>query len=275
MARARRLRAASRALEALVWLIVAGSVAAIGSVHPWAYVPLWGACLVAGLLLALRTRAAASLKRALGGNLVAFHLSGRWLVVDPVPEYESQGWSFDLRRPLLTSAPLFLPGLAFLVWVLVQLVRHAAWARLRGLAVGAAPGGGGGVRRARRAGTLPPLRRSARTCARGDRSSPGGRRRAADLRLLRAARARRDLRLFREPEPLRRLHADGRLHGVWPARPRRAPLPAARRRGAAAFTASISSAERGPPNSASWSRFMLSITRRARARLWSSLYCVW
>ena len=122
MARARRLRAASRALEALVWLIVAGSVAAIGSVHPWAYVPLWGACLVAGLLLALRTRAAASLKRALGGNLVAFHLSGRWLVVDPVPEYESQGWSFDLRRPLLTSAPLFLPGLAFLVWVLVQLV---------------------------------------------------------------------------------------------------------------------------------------------------------
>jgi O-antigen ligase len=122
MARARRLRAASRALEALVWLIVAGSVAAIGSVHPWAYVPLWGACLVAGLLLALRTATAASLKRARGGNLIAFHLSGRWLVVDPVPEYESQGWSFDLRRPLLTSAPLFLPGLAFLVWVLVQLV---------------------------------------------------------------------------------------------------------------------------------------------------------
>jgi hypothetical protein len=116
------LRAASRALEALVWLIVAGSVAAIGSVHPWAYVPLWGACLVAGLLLALRTATAASLKRARGGNLIAFHLSGRWLVVDPVPEYESQGWSFDLRRPLLTSAPLFLPGLAFLVWVRVQLV---------------------------------------------------------------------------------------------------------------------------------------------------------
>jgi len=122
MARARRLRLASRVLEGLVWLIVAGSVAAIGSVHSWAYVPLWLACLVAGVVLVLRTVTAASLKRSLGAHLVAFHLSGRWLVVDPVPEYQNQGWSFDLRRPLLSSAPLFLPGLAFLGWVLVQLV---------------------------------------------------------------------------------------------------------------------------------------------------------
>jgi O-antigen ligase len=122
MARARRLRAASRVLEALVWLIVAGSVAAIGSVHPWAYVPLWVACLVTALVLVVRTVTAASLKRALGSHLVAFHLSGRWLVLDPVPEYENQGWTFDLRRPLLRSAPLFWPGLAFLLWVGVQLV---------------------------------------------------------------------------------------------------------------------------------------------------------
>jgi O-antigen ligase len=121
MARARRLRAASRVLEALVWLIVAGSVAAIGSVHPWAYVPLWVACLVTALVLVVRTVTAASLKRALGSHLVAFHLSGRWLVLDPVPEYENQGWTFDLRRPLLRSAPLFWPGLAFLLWVGVQL----------------------------------------------------------------------------------------------------------------------------------------------------------
>src|SRR5712692_6937599 len=121
MARARRLRASTRVLEALVWLIVAGSVAAIGSVHPWAYVPLWLACLVAALLLVVRTVTAASLKRTLGSHLVAFHLSGRWLVLDPVPEYENQGWTFELRRPLLRSAPLFWPGLAFLLWVIVQL----------------------------------------------------------------------------------------------------------------------------------------------------------
>jgi len=121
MARARRLRASTKVLEALVWLIVAGSVAAIGSVHPWAYVPLWVACLVTGLVLVLRTMTAASLKRTLGPHLVAFHLSGRWLVIDPVPEYESQGWSFDLRRPPLRSAPLLWPGLAFLFWVIVQL----------------------------------------------------------------------------------------------------------------------------------------------------------
>ena len=121
MARARRLRAASRVLEALVWLIVAGSVAAIGSVHSWAYVPLWAACLVTAPVLVVRTVTAASLKRALGPHLVAFHLSGRWLVLDPVPAYENQGWTFDLRRPLLRSAPLFWPGLAFLLWVGVQL----------------------------------------------------------------------------------------------------------------------------------------------------------
>lgn len=122
MAAARRLRLTSRLLEALMWAIVAGSVVAIGSVHPWAYVPLWDACLVTGLLLVVRTMTAASLKRSLGPHLVAFHLSGRWLVVDPVPEYANQGWSFDLRRSMLRSAPLFLPGLVFLAWVLVQLL---------------------------------------------------------------------------------------------------------------------------------------------------------
>jgi len=121
MSRARCLRVASRVLEGLVWLIVAGSVAAIGSVHPWAYVPLWIACLVTAAVLALRTAMAFSLKRSLGSHLVAFHLSGRWLVLDPLPGYENQGWSFDLRRPPLSSAPLLLPGLAFLGWVGAQL----------------------------------------------------------------------------------------------------------------------------------------------------------
>ena len=116
------MRLASRLLEALVWLIVAGSVAAIGSVHPWAYRPLWSACFLAGLVLVVRTATLASLKRSLGPCLVAFHLSGRWLVIEPVPEYANQGWSFDLRRPLLRSAPLFWPGLVFLGWVVLALV---------------------------------------------------------------------------------------------------------------------------------------------------------
>ena len=63
MAAARRLRLTSCLLEALLWAIVAGSVVAIGSVHPWAYVPLWDACLVTGLLLVVRAMTAASLKR--------------------------------------------------------------------------------------------------------------------------------------------------------------------------------------------------------------------
>ncbi|PYQ14439.1 MAG: hypothetical protein DMF80_12575 [Acidobacteria bacterium] len=121
MARARRLRDATRLLEGLLWAIVAGSVAAIGSVHPWAYVPLWIACLTAALVFVFRALTSSALRRSLGRHLVAFHLSGRWLVLDPAPEYENQGWSFDLRRPAFTSAPLLWPGIAFLAWVLLQL----------------------------------------------------------------------------------------------------------------------------------------------------------
>ena len=88
LGRARGLRAASVALEGLLWLIVAGSVLAIGSVHPWAYVPLWCACLAAGALLVLRTALA----------------------------------DLDIRGRLVARAPLLLPGLAFLVWVIVELV---------------------------------------------------------------------------------------------------------------------------------------------------------
>ena len=86
--RAPRLPAAGLILEALLWLIVAGSVLAIGSVHPWAYIPLWFACLTAGGLLAIRAAFA----------------------------------DVDVRGRLLPRAPLLLPGLAFLLWVMVQLV---------------------------------------------------------------------------------------------------------------------------------------------------------
>jgi O-antigen ligase len=97
-------------------------VLAIGSVHPWAYVPLWLACLGAGLVYGTRVVLAAGLRKALGRRLFAFHLSGRWLVLDPAPEYPDQGWSFDLGQPLLPRAPLLIPGLVFLLWTGAQLI---------------------------------------------------------------------------------------------------------------------------------------------------------
>jgi O-antigen ligase len=60
--------ACARALELSLMLVVAASVAALGSVHPWAYVPLWWAAAgCAALLLAtlvLRRRGAVTLARA-------------------------------------------------------------------------------------------------------------------------------------------------------------------------------------------------------------------
>jgi hypothetical protein len=47
---------------------------------------------------------------------------GRWLLIDPVPEHEKSS-SFDLRRPVLSPAPLLWPGLAFLLWVTAQRAR--------------------------------------------------------------------------------------------------------------------------------------------------------
>ena len=104
--------------------------------------------------------------------------------------------------------------------------RHAAGARLRRFALGAAPGGGGRVRGARRAGPLPSLRHRARSRARGRRPPAGRRWQPADLRFLRTAGARRHLRPVREPEPFRGVHADGGVHGLRLARPGLAALPA-------------------------------------------------
>ena len=93
--------------------------------------------------------------------------------------------------------------------------------------MGAAPGRGGRVRGARRTSALPPLRHRARSFAGGRRPPAGRRWQRADLRFLRAVGARRHLRPVREPQPLRRVHADGRVHGLRPARPGLAALSAA------------------------------------------------
>src|SRR5262249_30674867 len=119
---ARGLRVVSFVVEGLVWLIVASSVAAFGAVHPWAYASLWCACAALLPLLVVRTVMTHRLPHALGRRPFAFHLSGRWLVVEPSPEYPDQGWGLDLRRPLIPRAPLLLPGVAFMLWVVVQLL---------------------------------------------------------------------------------------------------------------------------------------------------------
>lgn len=118
---ARGLRAVSWLLEAGVGVVVVASVAAFGSVHPWAYVTLWCACLGLGGLLLCRALAVGVLRRAWGRTVFAFHHSSRWLVLDTVPAYGAV-WSFDLARPLLPRLPLLAPGLGFGAWVLLQLL---------------------------------------------------------------------------------------------------------------------------------------------------------
>ncbi|MFI5183499.1 MAG: O-antigen ligase family protein [Vicinamibacteria bacterium] len=122
MAGARRLRAISWSLEIGIALIVVGSVVAIGSVHPWAYVPLWIASLLSGALLGLRAVAIRSLRRVLEGRRFSFHPSGRWLALDAQSSYGLTGWTFDLSRPIFPRACLLRPGLVFLTWVAFQLV---------------------------------------------------------------------------------------------------------------------------------------------------------
>ena len=105
IAAARRLHAASTLLEVALGVVIAGSVAAIGSVHPWAYWPLWYACAGIAALLVYRALAIRRLRRLIGQQRFAFHTSGRWLVPDGIASYGRPGWSFDLERPLLPPAP--------------------------------------------------------------------------------------------------------------------------------------------------------------------------
>jgi hypothetical protein len=118
---ARALRGLQRLLEAGLWLVVAASVLAFGAVHDWARAPLWAACVAtAGVALA-RAAAVSALRRRLGDRLVAFHASGRWLVVEPHRDDRALGWSIDLGQPALPRGPLLLPGLSLLALALLQL----------------------------------------------------------------------------------------------------------------------------------------------------------
>jgi O-antigen ligase len=119
---ARGLRAVSVALEWGVFLVVAAAVAAIGSVHPWAYKRLWAAAGVLGVLALVRAGLALVLRRRLGPCRFCFHPSGRWLILDEESPYALRSWAFSLDRPALPLGPLLLPGLVFLSWSLFQLV---------------------------------------------------------------------------------------------------------------------------------------------------------
>jgi hypothetical protein len=123
---ARLVRGLQGVLEGSLWFVVAGSVLAFGSVHAWAYSVLWVACFLAAVVALARAVALGGLRQRLGAHHVAFHVSGRWLVVEPHPADRALGWSIDLREPALPRGPLLLPGLAFLALALLQLAPIAA-----------------------------------------------------------------------------------------------------------------------------------------------------
>jgi O-Antigen ligase len=119
---ARRARALTGLLEACVWAIVAVSVLAFGSVHQWAYSPLWIGCFAAAAIALARGVAVAGLRQRLGPHLVAFHASGRWLVIEPHRSDRALGWSIDLSERSFPRGPLLFPAAAFLAFTLLQLV---------------------------------------------------------------------------------------------------------------------------------------------------------
>ena len=119
---ARLVRALQYFLEVVVAAIVIGSVAAFGSVHEPAYTTLWVASFVAFGVMLVRAMAVERLRQRLGEHQVAFHVSGRWLILEPDRDHYALGWSLDLRESALPRAPLLLPGLVFLAFSVLQLV---------------------------------------------------------------------------------------------------------------------------------------------------------
>ncbi len=119
---ARELRACAWALEAGLYVLLAGSALALGCVHPWAYVPAFW---LTGVLVALGVRRAslvASLRRRIGPRRFCFHPSGLWLILDEESAYGLRTWSCDLGRPSVPWSALFVPGALFAAWVALQLL---------------------------------------------------------------------------------------------------------------------------------------------------------
>jgi O-antigen ligase len=109
-------------LEIAIAAAVTGSVVALASVRPEIYIPLWLLCFATGGLLFVRARAISRLREKIGRRHFSFHPSDRWIVLDAESTYGLRSWTFDLDRTRLPRPPLLVPGLAFGVLVLLQLV---------------------------------------------------------------------------------------------------------------------------------------------------------
>jgi O-antigen ligase len=116
--RARLLRLLDAVLEGALVAIVAGTALAFGAVHPWAYQTLFGACLGLACLMALRAWVRLGLRVRLGRGVFCLHPTRRFV---EVKDEGSVGWSFDLGRSA-PRPPLLVPGLAFVLWVTIQLL---------------------------------------------------------------------------------------------------------------------------------------------------------
>jgi len=109
-------------LEAVLWLVVAGSALGSGAAHAWADSASAVACVGAAGIALARALAVGGLRQRLGPHRVALHASGRWVVIEPHPADRVLGWSIDLAEPALPWGPLLRPGLAFLALALLQRV---------------------------------------------------------------------------------------------------------------------------------------------------------
>jgi O-antigen ligase len=122
LALARRVRILGTLLELVLWLTVAASVLAFGAVHPWAYEAVWALSLLAGLVTLARARAILRAREALGPHVIGFHSAGKWIVKNPPSNDAPLTWRCDLGATPWPRSPLLWPALAFLAFVLLQLV---------------------------------------------------------------------------------------------------------------------------------------------------------
>jgi O-antigen ligase len=99
---------------------VVGSLAALGAVHPWAYVPLWVLAGVCALLTLLRTLLVLPLRRHFGPVRVLVDAAGGTVRAESRPPVVGER-QLDLGIALRPRTPLLLPGVAMLVWVALQL----------------------------------------------------------------------------------------------------------------------------------------------------------
>jgi O-antigen ligase len=108
-----------RTLTAARWL---RAVSGLASVRPSAYVPLGIACIGIGFLLLLRALTVRILRGTLGAQRFSFQGFNHPITLAAGPSRGGRGWSFDLAQTAFPRAPLLVPGLVFLGWVVFQIV---------------------------------------------------------------------------------------------------------------------------------------------------------